>query len=496
MAPSDVGGTDRAWRALSLSLTALTHGAALAGDLLDGDRLLLVRNPSLHSFAGLATLLSDGRVFLRGAALPLRDRSPLAALSTWLSWQWFRANPVVQHALGVALLVSIVAAFGSLLRSLRTSSAAAWLGALGLSLHPCAADLTGPLLGRDTLLALLVALVAARRVRDAAPLRAVAWSAVAALVAGLCAPGSGLLGLIPAALASSSLARRAAALAAIFATLVALGVTHGVDPLLPSLAALSTGAVATLLAWLPSPTAFVAVTLPRGLVVGLLPSVALALFAFVSSVRARDPDAAALLRAGSAAALASLLSAAASVRASTADGTSALLLHLSLSLVALAVLRAQGATFAARARPWMLLVLALPAALTAHRVRQWSTQERVLGALIARDPDDPEALLARATLALRRGNLSDAAPWCLRYGAAMTTTGRADGCVGALAAARGDERAAVFLLRRWAATLDDRRALRAAALQLSDAMPDPRFGVAFRAATGYSLPQRRPGEAR
>ncbi len=496
MAPSDVGGSDRAWRALTLSLTALTHGAALAGELLDGDRLLLTRNPSLHSFAGLASLLSEGRVLLRGAGLLVRDRSPVAAFSTWLSWEWFRTSPVVQHALGVALLVAVVAALGSLLRSLKASPAAAWLGALALSLHPCAADLTGPLLGRDPLLALLVALLAARRVRDAALLPAVVWSAGTALVAGLCAPGYGLLALVPAALAPSSAARRAASVAAVLCAVAALDITRGGDPLLPSLAAFSTGAVATFLAWLPSPAAFVAVTLPHGLAVGLLPPVALAAFAFARSLRSREPDDDALLRAGAAAALASVLAAAASVRASTADGTSALLLHLSVTLVALALLRAHGAALAVRARPWMLLGLALPAALTAHRVRQWSTQERVFDALVARDPDDPEALLARATLALRRGSLSDAAPWCLRYGAAMTTTARADGCVGALAAARGDERAAVFLLRRWAATLDDRRALRAAALQLSDAMPDPRLGAAFRAATGYSLPQRRPGEAR
>lgn len=493
MATSDAGGTERAWRALSLSLTTLTHGAALAGELLDGDRLLLVRNPSLRSFAGLATLLSDGRVLLRGAALPVRDRSPVAALSTWLSWEWFRASPVVQHALGVALLVAVTAALGSLLRSLRASPAAAWLGALALSLYPCAADLSGPLVGRDPLLALLLALLAARRARDASGRLAVAWSAGAALVAGLCAPGYGLLGLIPAALASSPLARRAAAVAA---AVVALGVTRGLDPSPPSLANLSAGAAATLLAWLPSPAAFVAVTPPDGLAAGPLPPLALAAFALAASARARDPDDAALFRAGAAAALASLLAAAASVHAATADGAAALVLHLAVTLVALAVLRPHGEALAARARPWMLLALALPAAVTAHRVRQWSTQERALDALIARDPDDPEALLARATLALRRGRFAEAAPWCLRYGTAMTTTGRADGCVGALAAARGDERAAVFLLRRWAATFDDRRALRAAALQLSDAVPDPRFGVAFRAATGYSLPQRRPGEAR
>lgn len=496
MAPPDDGGSDRAWRTLALSLTALTHGAALGNGLLDGDRLLLVRNPPLRSFAGLATLLGEGRVLLRGAGLQVRDRSPIAALSTWLSWEWFRAHPAVQHAVTVLALVAVVAALGRLLRSLTLSPPLAWGAALAVALAPCAADLTGPLLGRDPMLALLVALLAARRAQGASVPQAAAWSGGAALAAGLCAPGYGLLGLLPAAVAPSPAARRVAAAAVVAGALAAMDVTRGPDPLLPTLAALGTGAVATLLAWLPSPSPFVALTLPHGLAAALVVPCALAIATLVASVRARDPVDATLLRAASAFVVASTLAAASAVRGSTGVGTSALLLQLSLALAAVAAVRANRAALTPALRPWMLVVLAVPAAFTAHRVRRWSDQERVLHALVARDPDDAEALLARAEIELLHGRFAAAAPWCLRYGTSMTTTGRADGCVGALAAVRGDERAAVFLLRRWAGGLDDRRALRAAALRLSDAVPDPRFGTAFRAATGYSLPQRRPREPR
>lgn len=496
MEPPDAGGADRAWRRVALTATALAHGVALGGALLPGDRLLLVRNPALHSFAGLGALLAEGRVLLRGAGLVLRDRSPVAAFTTWLSWEWFRGQPVAQHALAVLALLAIASTLGGLLRSLRSPTALAWLGALALTLHPCAADLTGPLLGRDALLALLVTLVAARRAREATDLRAVAWIAGGALGAGLCARGYGALGLVAAAVGATPTARRAGAAAAVVATVVALALTRGGEAFGPGAAAFSVGAVGALLGWLPSPAPFVVATFPRGVGLALVPALALAVATFGRSVRTADPDGAALLRAASATAVASVLAGAFAVRGQTIDGSAALLLQFSLVLAAVALVRPAWSRATPRLRPWMLVALALPAAVTAHRVRAWSDVGTVTDALVARDPDEPEALLARAHRELARRQFSAAVPWCLRYGAAMPQTGRADGCVGALAALRGDRAYAVVLLRRWAAGLGDRRALRAAALELSDAVPDPRLGEAFREATGYALPQRRPGEAR
>ncbi|MDB4929248.1 MAG: hypothetical protein JWM10_1732, partial [Myxococcaceae bacterium] len=119
MATPPPAGADRAWRGLALSVTALAHGVSLGAPLLDGDRLLLVRNPALHSFGGLLSLLADGRVVAHGVALPLRDHAPLGALAAWLSWQWFRGGPAAQHALSVALLVGVAAALFALLRATR-----------------------------------------------------------------------------------------------------------------------------------------------------------------------------------------------------------------------------------------------------------------------------------------------------------------------------------------------------------------------------------------
>ncbi|MBK6533411.1 MAG: hypothetical protein IPF99_28630 [Deltaproteobacteria bacterium] len=144
MAPPLEAGADRAWRGLALSVTALAHAAALGGSLLDGDRLLLVRNPRLHSFSGLAAMLSEGRVLLRGAGLQVRDHAPLGAFSSWLSWEWFRAAPLVQHAIGPALLLALVASLFSLLRASKVSAPVAAVASLALSLHPCAADLSAP----------------------------------------------------------------------------------------------------------------------------------------------------------------------------------------------------------------------------------------------------------------------------------------------------------------------------------------------------------------
>ena len=143
-------------------------------------------------------MLSEGRVLLRGAGLQVRDHAPLGAFSSWLSWEWFRAAPLVQHAIGPALLLALVASLFSLLRAAKVSAPVAAVASLALSLHPCAADLSAPLAGRDALLALALSLLAARRSLGSPPVAGIAWSASAALLAGLCAPGYGLFGLLPA----------------------------------------------------------------------------------------------------------------------------------------------------------------------------------------------------------------------------------------------------------------------------------------------------------
>jgi len=495
MAPPLEAGADRAWRGLALSVTALAHAAALGGSLLDGDRLLLVRNPRLHSFSGLAAMLSEGRVLLRGAGLQVRDHAPLGAFSSWLSWEWFRAAPLVQHAIGPALLLALVASLFSLLRASKVSAPVAAVASLALSLHPCAADLSAPLAGRDALLALALSLLAARRSLGSPPVAGIAWSASAALLAGLCAPGYGLFGLLPASFVRPRAHRLVALAAASLSTLAALAITRGVGSLFPSAAALSGGGTASLLAWIPTPSPFVAATTSSvASAAWVLPLLLSALSASLST-RASEPGDASLLRAGAAALLASTLASGLAGSALVTVGGASLGLHLGLVLSTLGLLRALGPSTARLARPWMLVGFALPAALTAHRARGWTDDVAVLRAIARRDPSDPEASLALARLELRQHRLSAAAPWCLRYALSQPDTGRADGCLGAVASSRGDHRSAVTLLRRWAAGLDDRRALRAASLELSSATPDPRFGQDFREATGYSLPQPRPGES-
>jgi hypothetical protein len=494
MAPPLEAGADRAWRGLALSVTALAHAAALGGRLLDGDRLLLVRNPRLHSFAGLAEMLSEGRVLLRGAGLTVRDHAPLGALSTWLSWQWFRAAPMVQHAIGPALLLALVASLFALLRARRVSAPFAAAASLALSLHPCAADLSAPLAGRDVLLALTVAIFAARRADGATARAGVAWSAAAALASGLLCPGHGLFGLLPACFVRARTERLVALAAASLSTLGALAITRGAGPWLPSPGALGAGVTASLLAWIPSPSPFVAATAGSVSSAAWIIPLLLSALSLSLASRADEPDDAALLRAGAAAMLAAMLASALAGASLVTVGLASLGLHLGVVLALTGALRPRGEAIGRRLRPWMLLGFALTAALTAHRARGWSDDVAVLRAIAQRDPSDPESSLARARLELRQRRLSAAAPWCLRYALSQPDTGRADGCLGAMAAARGDRRASVMLLRRWAAGLDDRRALRAASLELSAAMPDPRFGEAFREATGYSLPQPRPGE--
>jgi|GEM_PF-1404657 len=496
MAPPPAAGADRAWRGLALSVTTLTHAAALGGALLAGDRLLLTRNPPLRSFAGLATMLVEGRTLLRGAGLPVRDHAPLGALATWTSWEWFRADPLAQHAINLGLTVALAAALIALLRAARVAAPLAACAALALALHPCAADLSAPLAGRDALLALALTVLAARRVVDAPPAAAVTWTAAASLGAGLCAPGYGLLGLVPVGFVRAPSARAASLAAATLAALAALALSAGGAPAMPSIAAARAGSTASLLAWLPSPTAFVAMTSSAAVDGAALVPLALAALALVFAARTRDPDDASLLRAAAGALAAATLAATLAGAARVVVGAPSLALHLGLVLAMTGLVRSRGKSIAARARPWMLVGFALPAALTAHRARSWADEDSTLRAIAARTPADPEASLARARLALRARDLPAAAPWCLRYMQAQPDTGRADGCAGAVMAARGDHRASVLHLRRWARSLDDRRALRAATLELSDALPDHRFAEAFTEATAFALPSRRPGEPR
>jgi hypothetical protein len=484
----------RRWPGLAVALAALVHAVCLRGGLLDADRLLLVKNPEIRSFSGLAAMLAQGEPVLRAAALSTRNHGPLGVLSTWLGWQWFRAGPVAQHALGLASLVAVLVALAWLLSALRVSAALSSVAILALALHPATADLTGPILGREALLAVSVALVAARRARNSRALPALGWAAGASLVAGLLAPGWGLVGLIAAAVIRAPRARREAAGAAVLATIAALAVTRGAGAVLPAPDAIDQGASAVLVGWLPSAAPFAIATAGAGGGAAVLVVMALAGAAIYRSLGARDDADAALLRAGAAAMLAAVLAAALTRHEGTVLGAPTFALQLGVVLALAGSARAHAGALTAWSRPWMLAVLAAPAALTALRARAWADEDRVLDAIVARDADDPEALLARARLALRQGHLDEAAPWCLRYATSAPTTFRADGCIAAMATAQEDEAAAVFLLRRWAGRFDDRRALRAAVLELAEAQPDPHLAAAFQRATGFNMPARRPGE--
>lgn len=485
--------TSRRWLALSLAVATLVHAGSLKSGLLDADRLLLVKNLQVRTFSGLFAMLVGGEPVLRAAGLSSRNHCPLGVLSTWLGWQWFRANPLVQHALGLASLLAVLVALTSLLAALRASPELACVAALALALHPATADLTGPILGRDVLLAAAVSLLAARRARQASARSATAWSAGASLVAGLLAPGWGLLGSVPASVIASPRAHRLAVLASVTTTLATLAVTHGERALLPEPGAWGPGAYGALLAWLPSVQPFVIGSVGAGAIAGLVVVLVLAATALLHASRQPEEPDAALLRGGAAAMLASVLAAAVAWHEGTVIGAPAFALQLGVVLALTGVARGRAA-LGAWLRPWMWLVLAAPATVTALRVRAWADEDHVLRAIVARNADDPEALLARARIGLRRRALDDAAPWCLRYANVAPTTFRADGCIAALATASGDEPVAVFLLRRWAARFDDRRALRSAVLELHEAQPDPRFGAAFLRATGFTMPARRPGE--
>ena len=220
----------RPWWVLPVAAAALAHGPALAGGLLDADRAIIVHDPEIRSFAGLSTLLSDGLPVLRAAGLVVRDRAPLAVLSTWLGWQWLRADPLLQHAFGVACLLAAVVALGALLEALRAPPAIACVAALALAVHPAVADLTGPVLGRPALLAAWAALFCARRAAAAGTRGAVAWSAGAALAAGTIAAGWGMLGLVPAAVVADRRARRLASGVALLTALATIAIDRAPLP--------------------------------------------------------------------------------------------------------------------------------------------------------------------------------------------------------------------------------------------------------------------------
>lgn len=490
MSARDAGSAsdERRFRVLALAGVALTHAPALLGGLLDADRLLLVKNDEIRNFAGLAALLARGEPVLRASGLLTRDHAPLGVLSTWLGWQWFRAGAPAQHALGLALALAVAAALFALLAARPAVAAAA---ALGLMLHPIAADLTGPLLGRDALLATSMVLLAARRARDARAPAAVAWAAAASLGAGLCAPGWGLLGLVAALLIPEASTRRAAAAASCVAALLALWVCRGDLAEVSAVDALGPGAGAAFLAWLPSLRPFVVATVGEGATAGIVPVLILAPFALLAASRAPREQDAALLRAGAGAMIAAPLASALACRGGTVTGAAGFALHLGVVLISAGLAEPLAARLRSR---WWLALLIVPAIVTSARVRAWADEDHVLASIVARDPADPEAHLARARLALRRGDLEAALPSCRQYADLAPDTGRADGCLAAVEITRGGDGAAVVYLRRWAARFPEKRALRAAVLELAEAQPDPRFADVFRRATGFNMPARQPGE--
>ena len=412
--------------------TAFAHALSLRGQLLDGDRLALVRNPATRTFAGLGPLLADGTPALRGAGIATRDPAPLAALSTWLGWQWVRAEPMAQHALGVALMAAVAVPILRLVEEASWPRPAAALLALSVTLHPAAWDLTGALGGRPVLLAVLVAVAVARRVRTAGLAATTALALVTALLASACAGSAGLVGLVPALRSPTRRARVAASIAALAgASLGALRFN------LPdaSAAAIARDAV---LAWLPTPWS----TPPM-----FGPSLGLAV-------------------------------------------------HVVAVVACMPLLARSGPRTSIRAGLAASFVVVLLAVLGAIRGAAWRTEDARLEALASHGADATETAAASMRLALRRHRLVDAAPWCAELARRSPDSGRADGCLAALAVTAGAPSTAVRAgLQRWAASYDDRRALRAGALELSGAVPDARFAEAFREATGYALPHRRPGES-
>lgn len=468
--------------ALALAAAAIAHAPALFDGLGDADRVLLVRNPEVRTFSGLATMLAEGQPIVVASGIVASSKAPLGVLSTWLGWQWFQASSALHHAAGIAIAIAIAGALAALLAPRKRLAA---LAVLALMLHPSTADLTGSLLARGALLAVLAVMIAALRARDAAAPKAVAWCAGASLFAGLCAPGWGLLGLVAALVIPDARARRVAVLASIGAAILAL-TRHPGDLGGASIAA----AGAAFLAWIPSTTPFVIATVSDGMAAGIVPVAILASLAIYAASRAHEDRDAALLRAGAGAMIAALVASATASREGTVSGASALALQLGVVLALAGIWDA----IATRARPWMLAAFVILGAMTALRARGWASEDRLLEAIVARDADDPEALIAAARIGLRAGNLREALPFCLRYAEAVPKGLRADGCIAAAAVKNGDDETAIALLRRWSSRFPERRALRAAVLEIADAEPDPRFGEAFKKATGYNMPSRRAGE--
>ena len=182
-----VSSYERAALAALLAVVWLVYAPLLAGEFVYDDKVVVLQNPLLTSWANLPQVFSSGMWDFADAdtARSTAYWRPLSSLLLMTSWSIGGADPFVFHCLSLALHLAATAAAWALARTWSGNAYTAWIAALLWAFHPTHVEsvawisaVSDPAFAMCAFLSLRAVAIAHQRERTP-------WSAGAWLLAGL-----------------------------------------------------------------------------------------------------------------------------------------------------------------------------------------------------------------------------------------------------------------------------------------------------------------------
>lgn len=130
----------------------LAHSASLKSGFVFDDNRLLLENAYVKEFGGLKTLLTHSLFSTTPFPFEGTYYRPVSSLSYWLTWQLFKDNAALHHAVNIVLHAMVASLLLRTLAAYGVRSAIARIVAILFAVHPVTAEIVDYIGGRQDLL--------------------------------------------------------------------------------------------------------------------------------------------------------------------------------------------------------------------------------------------------------------------------------------------------------------------------------------------------------
>lgn len=130
----------------------LAHSASLKSGFVFDDNRLLLENAYVKEFGGLKTLLTHSLFSTTPFPFEGTFYRPVSSLSYWLTWQLFKDNAALHHAVNIVLHAMVASLLLRTIAAYGVRSAIACIVAVLFAVHPVTAEIVDYIGGRQDLM--------------------------------------------------------------------------------------------------------------------------------------------------------------------------------------------------------------------------------------------------------------------------------------------------------------------------------------------------------